>query len=344
VPGEPPPLAPGEGFALEEFLRSLRPVAPATLRAYRADLDGFLTWAARLGVDEPAAVDRVMLRRYLAYLATRRYARRSIARKGSALRRYFAWCARQGLVAADPARRLSTPAGPARLPRVLRHDEIAAMLEPSASAEPAPGRPPAPPPSPARHEALERRDLAVLELLYGSGLRVSECCSLDLDSCELASSSVRVWGKGSKERRLPMSEPAVAAVRSWLDVRSELLAAPAPVPAGAGAAPAPGAEAGAAPGRVPAGRGGTAEALFLNARGRRLGPRDVRRILDRRAPVRTHPHALRHSYATHLLDGGADLRAVQELLGHASLATTQVYTHVSTERLLDAYRSSHPRA
>jgi integrase/recombinase XerC len=159
-----------------------------------------------------------------------------------------------------------------------------------------------------------RRDDAVLELLYGSGVRVSELCGLDVDSVELAAGAVTVWGKGSKQRRLPLSAAAVTAIRSWLLLRSEV------VPESEGAA------------------------MFANERGNRLTPRDVRRILDRRSPVPTHPHALRHSFATHLLDGGADLRAVQDLLGHTDVATTQRYTHVSKERLRTVYSETHPRA
>ncbi len=370
MPGDPlragtpgPQLAEG-AFELDAFLRSLVSCAPATVRAYRADLEGFCAWAERLGVGHPGEVDRVVLRRYLAYLATRGYARTSVARKAASLRRYFAWSARRGSIAADPSRRLSAPGGGTRLPRVLRHEELGTLLEPR-QPEPAPpgadrgpgarsggGRG-----APGRFEVLERRDLAVLELLYGSGLRVSECCSLDLDSCDLGAGAVVVWGKGAKQRRVPMSEPAVDAVAAWLALR-HLLVAPAgaaAAPCGGGAAAGGGAAGGGAAGGGGsagggveggggAGGGGAGGALFLNTRGRRLGPRDVRRILDRRSPVPTHPHALRHSYATHLLDGGADLRVVQELLGHASLATTQVYTHVSAERLLEAYRSSHPRA
>ena len=158
------------------------------------------------------------------------------------------------------------------------------------------------------------RDDAVLELLYGSGLRVSELCSLDADHVDLAAGAVVVWGKGGKQRRVPMSEPSCTAVRRWLDHRAEVLSA------------------------------SEGAALFGNERGKRLTPRDVRRLLDRRSPVPTHPHALRHTYATHLLDGGADLRVVQELLGHADVATTQRYTHVSTERLRAVYAEAHPRA
>jgi site-specific recombinase XerD len=158
------------------------------------------------------------------------------------------------------------------------------------------------------------RDDAVLELLYGSGIRVSELCGLDTDSLDLTGLAVSVWGKGNKERRVPLSQPAALALRAWLRIRAEVLAD-----------------------HVGAG-------LFGNERGNRLTPRDVRRIVDRRSPVPTHPHALRHSFATHLLDGGADLRAVQELLGHSDVATTQRYTHVSKERLRTVYSQTHPRA
>jgi site-specific recombinase XerD len=154
----------------------------------------------------------------------------------------------------------------------------------------------------------------VLELLYGSGLRVGELCGLEVGSLALAAGAATVWGKGAKERRVPLSEPAIKALSRWLAVRGEVV-----------------------PGELGA-------LLFANERGNPLTPRDVRRILDRRAPTPTHPHALRHSFATHLLDGGADLRAVQELLGHSDVATTQRYTHVSKERLSAAYRDAHPRA
>jgi site-specific recombinase XerD len=160
----------------------------------------------------------------------------------------------------------------------------------------------------------------VLELLYGSGLRVSEVCGLTVEDLDLRRGWLSVWGKGSKQRRVPLSAPAVDALRAW--VRSGRTAALTAWPSA----------------------GGAHDALFVNRRGRPLTPRDVRRILDHRSPVPTHPHALRHTYATHLLDGGADLRAVQELLGHADLATTQIYTHVSRERLRRVFDATHPRA
>ena len=218
-----------------------------------------------------------------------------MARKAAALRCYFSWLVRQGRLGADPARSLRAPSGGGRLPRVLSAGEVGALLDVAAPT------------------ALDRRDLAVLELLYAAGLRVSELCGLDRGDIDLAHRTVTVLGKGAKQRRVPIHDTAVSALRAWLeDGRDDMPGPP--------------------------------EAAFVNRRGNRLGQRDVRRILDRRAASPTHPHALRHTYATHLLDGGADLRVVQELLGHSSLATTQIYTHVSKERLRKVYGGTHPRA
>ena len=285
------------------FLASLTSVAPRTIEAYASDLGAFTEWAVRGGVTDPAEVDRTLLRRYVANLATRRYAKRSIARKVSALRRYFAWATRTGHCTADPASGLSAPRGDGRLPRVLRQDELTTLLdEPPASIA-------------GDHPAVRARDDAVLEVLYGSGLRVGELCSLDPADLDLDRGRATVWGKGGKQRVVPLSEPAVGALQVWVQAHRAGLVA-----------------------------GGESDPLFVNRRGRRLTPRDARRILDRRAAAPTHPHALRHTFATHLLDGGADLRAVQELLGHADLATTQRYTHVSRERLRSVYDATHPRA
>lgn len=302
-------------WELEAFAQSLSSVAPATKRAYGTDVAAFCEWAGRGGATGPRDVDRMILRRYLAYLATRSYERRSISRKAASIRRYFAFALRRGLIESDPARRLSSPQGDARLPRVLNMVELNQLLDQEVTAGEM---------SPSkeglviskRAMALVARDDAVLELLYGSGLRVSELCGLDIDGIGFQTGMVTVWGKGSKERRVPMSEPSQTALKRYLEQARDLLVA----------------------GDTPV------HALFLNTRGHRLGTRDVRRIIDRRSPAPTHPHALRHSYATHLLDGGADLRVVQELLGHASLRTTQIYTHVSKERLIGVYNSAHPRA
>jgi integrase/recombinase XerC len=287
-------------WQIDRFIASLTSLSERTLDAYRTDLRMFTEWIARMNIAAPAAVNRTMVRRYVAHLSTRQYAQRSIARKVAAIRRYFKWAIRHEVAETDPTLGVHVSGGTGRLPRVLDRRDLEHLLEPELDPD----------------EPLwrRRRDDAVLELLYGSGLRVAELCSLDCSSIDLAHQAIRVWGKGSKERRVPLGEPACDAVQAWNELRSEV------VPPQAG------------------------EALFTNERGHRLTPRDVRRILDRRSASPTHPHALRHTYATHLLDGGADLRAVQELLGHADVATTQRYTHVSKERLTAAYRQSHPRA
>lgn len=290
----------GESWQLDGFAASLTGSAPNTVAAYRSDLVAFVEWAARGDVRSPHQVDRTLLRRYVASLTTRQFAKRTVARKVSSLRRYFGYLRREGVLAVDPSSALRAPSGEGRLPRVLDHADVSTLLDgPTPDDEP---------------HWRRLRDDAVLEVLYGSGVRVGELCGLDLDSLQLSAGAVSVWGKGSKQRRVPLSAPAVAALRAWLEVRRDVVAATA------------------------------GSALFGNERGARLTPRDVRRIVDRRSPRPTHPHALRHSFATHLLDGGADLRAVQELLGHADVATTQRYTHVSNHRLREAYAESHPRA
>ena len=297
-------------WRLGGFETSLTAASTHTVTAYRGDVAGFVIWAERGGVTDPADVDRRLLRRYVAALTTRRYAKRTIARKVAALRKYFRWLHRSGFVTADPTASLRAPSGDSRLPRVLTSSELSSMLDTA--------------PTESEPEWRRLRDDAVLEVLYGSGLRVSELCSVDLGSVDLGSvdlgrigsshASITVWGKGSKQRKVPMSDVAAAAVRAWMAIRSDVMAD----------------DAGAA--------------MFGNERGRRLTGRDVRRIIDRRSVTATHPHALRHSFATHLLDGGADLRVVQELLGHADVATTQRYTHVSNERLRSVYAQAHPRA
>jgi len=285
---------------VDDFGASLTSLAPATVDAYRRDVAAFAAWAGRLGVEGPASVDRRVVRRYLAYLGTRQRASRSVARNLSSLRRFFGWLRRTGVITGDPTAGLTAPKGEARLPHVLRADELHQLLDE--------------PPEGNDGDGFRIRDDAVVELLYGSGLRVSELCGLRTGDVDVVRSIVTVWGKGSKQRAVPMSAPATVAVSRWLDgVRSTLTDA------------------------------NTGDRLFVNRRRRPLTPRDVRRILDRRSASPTHPHALRHTYATHLLDGGADLRVVQELLGHADLTTTQLYTHVSRERLRRVVDATHPR-
>lgn len=291
---------------LDRFLAST-PLAASTLDVYRRDLLDLARWAVDRGL-EPASIDRTDMRRYIVELRSRGLSSATISRKLAAVRRYFGWALRGSLVQADPTVGLSAPSGASRLPRVLRADELAQMLdEPQESAG-------------GTSAASVARDSTVLELLYGSGVRVGELCGLDTTSVDLVACRLTVWGKGAKERVVPIGEPCADALRGWLGTsRDDFLSAidrPVDEP----------------------------RALFHNMAGRRLGERDVRRIVDRRSPVPTHPHALRHTFATHMLDGGADLRVVQELLGHSDLATTQVYTHVSRERLRHVYEAAHPRA
>lgn len=291
-----------DSWQLDVWLDSLTRVAASTRAVYRRDLRDAAAWLDERRPGGPGGVTRRDLRAYLAALDRDGYARRTIARKASVLRRYFQWAQRTGQIDHDPSAALSAPRGTATLPKVLTAGELDALVEGGVRSADTP--------------AIELRDRAVVELLYGSGLRVSELCGLSRDDLSGPSGTISVWGKGDKQRRVPVSEPAALALAAWIsDGRPELVGEHTPD-----------------------------DAVFLNRRGRRLSPRDVRRLLDRRAENPTHPHALRHTFATHLLDGGADLRAVQELLGHADLATTQIYTRVSRERMREVHRTTHPRA
>ena len=295
---------------VEGFVASLTGSSPHTRKAYESDLRQFVTWAERGGAAGPEAVDRLVLRRYLAYLTTRGMARPTIARKAAALRAFFGWLRRRGVVAVDPTRNLRAPKGDRRLPKVPKAAEVATLLD----------EPPVPPDDEdGVATAVALRDAAILEILYGAGLRVSELCGLGPSDVDMRGGLVTVLGKRSKIRRVPLGEAAIAAIRAYLDGGRKILTGPA----------------------------SPADALFLNRRGRRLTPRDARRILERRLLTdgrAISPHTLRHAYATHLLEGGADLRAVQELLGHADVATTQLYTHLTKDRLRAVYDATHPRA
>ncbi|HEX2576434.1 MAG TPA: tyrosine recombinase XerC [Aquihabitans sp.] len=301
---------------VDAFLVSLSAAAPATLDAYRRDLADFTSWAGEHGIDGPGAVARRTLRSYLVHLADVPLVPRTVARRTSALRRYFAWTTRTGRTATDPAIALRAPRGTGRLPRILHDDQLRHLLVPPAGEVPTRQPSTAPDPGPLAEGARRWRDDAIVEVLYGSGLRVAELCGLRTGDLDLARGRATVWGKGAKERVVPLSEPSVAALRRWLAEGRAVLAGVATPP----------------------------EVVFVNLRGKPLTPRDVRRVLDARSVEPTHPHALRHTFATHLLDGGADLRSVQELLGHEDLATTQIYTHVSRERLRQVYDRTHPRA
>ncbi len=309
---ELPPLARHAVDAFIAHLRDERGLAANTVAAYQRDVVQFFLFAARGRVVDPGGVDPLLLRRFLAQLATRGLAASSIARKAAALRACFRLLARRGLVDANPAAGLGSPRGPRRLPVVLKQRQVEELL-----ARPRPLDP------------VGLRDRAILELLYATGMRVGELCALELGDVDLASDLVRVHGKGGRERLVPFGEPARAALLQYLIEGRRVM-----LPATGG-----GRRAGAAGGR----------ALFFNQRARPMTPRDVRGMVQHyRAgpgvPSEASPHTLRHSFATHLLEGGADLRSVQELLGHVALTTTQTYTHVSNERLRRVYEQAHPRA
>lgn len=276
--------------------------AQRTRRAYQSDLMQFAQWAMRSAI-EPTDVDVRKLRRYAAFCGESGMVASTVARKLAALRACFRTLREHGIVEQNPAELVAAPKRPSNLPRVLRPSELTALID----------RIPA-------STALELRDRALIELAYGSGLRAEELVSADLDSLELDSEQIRVEGKGSKTRLVPIGEYSRDAIVSYLERARPALVNSADQPA-----------------------------LFLSKSGRRLQSSDVRRRLRLWAraaelPGRVNPHALRHSFATHLLDGGADLRAIQELLGHEHLSSTQIYTRVESARLRSAYRSSHPRA
>lgn len=288
-------------------LVSERDLTPHTVRAYVGDVTGMLLQASRLGHGSLETVDLRTLRSWLATQQTLGRSRTTLARRATAVRVFTAWAHRTGRIGSDPGALLGSPRAHRTLPPALRVDEARALLEAA-----------------ARHgddgSPVGARDAAILELLYATGVRVGELCGLDVDDVDRERRVVRVLGKGRKERTVPYGVPAARALDDWL-----LRGRPALVVPGAGAA------------------------LFLGARGGRIDQRAVRtlvhaRLLDVPGAPDLGPHGLRHSAATHLLEGGADLRTVQELLGHASLATTQIYTHVTTDRLRQAYRQAHPRA
>ena len=287
-----------QAFALEDYALNLDGLAAPTKRAYRGDIAQLISYLVANNLDDPNQVTRTHLRAWLGNLTQQGLAKSTLARKVAAVRRYFSWLARNQVLSIDPSLRLSAPKAGSRLPDLVHAEDLEALLT-----------------TPEDPSAWDLRDVAVVEVLYGGGLRVSEVCNLDSGSLDLETGLLRVVGKGSKERMVPIHEAACLAVERYLRVRSLLLNQDSPTPA-----------------------------LFVNRRGIRLGPRDVARILNQGSERPTHPHALRHTYATHLLDGGADLRVVQELLGHASLGTTQIYTHVSKERLQQVYDRTHPRA
>ena len=295
----------GLARAREEFLGHLsqeKDRSQHTVRAYEGDVSSLLVFAAEQGIESPADLDLLVLRGWLAAQRSSGASRATLARRGSSIRTFTAWAHRRGLLPIDPGAMLATPKGVRTLPEVLRVDEAVRLVEVQGD------------------DVIDHRDRVVLELLYATGVRVSELCGLDLDDVDAGRRVVRVLGKGRKERSVPYGVPAQRALDLWLSEGR---------PRWAGT------------------RSGTA--LLLGVRGARVDPRTVRAVVHARladvpgAPD-LGPHGLRHSAATHLLEGGADLRSVQELLGHATLATTQIYTHVSIERLRTSYERAHPRA
>jgi integrase/recombinase XerC len=292
--------------AFTAHLEQVRRLAPATVRAYRSDLRDL---SDSIGAVELRSVDLDALRDWLWQATRRGDARSTLARRAAAARSFFSWAREQELIDQDPSLRLIAPKRGRTLPTVASQDAMTALLEEHRQRA-------------VEGDPIALRDHALLELLYAAGIRVSELCGLDVDDLDLERRTARVLGKGSKERVVPFGGPAAQALKAYLT-----RARPALLMRGATGTPA----------------------VFLGVRGARVGPRAVYALVaEALAPLvgaeTVGPHALRHTAATHLLDGGADLRAVQEILGHASLGTTQIYTHVSTERLRATYRLAHPRA
>ena len=314
--GLPAPLS----AALAAFSRHLaaeRALSRHTVRAYIGDVQSLLEYAWRSGIGDPAHLELATLRGWLADQHQAGAARATLARRGAAARAFTGFARRQGWLAIDPGPQLGTPKARRVLPQVLRRDEMSRVLadcEDRAQRELANAGVGASD-SERTAAALALRDVAVVELLYASAIRVSELCELDTGGLDLGRRTVRVFGKGGKERVVPVGIPAVQAVARWQETGRPVLV------------------------------GANSEAaLFLGARGGRLDPRTARRIVHALGVKDAGPHAIRHTAATHLLEGGADLRSVQEILGHSSPATTQIYTHVSAERLKASYRQAHPRA
>jgi integrase/recombinase XerC len=350
--------------AFQRHLAAERNTSPHTVRAYLGDVRALLEHATRAGVTSPAGLSITVLRGWLADQHRAGLARTTLARRAAAARTFTAFAHRRGLLATDPGPLLGTARIRRRLPEVPRPDQLAAVLDATAARAAAAGGPAARPaatggPHPRapaqldprgpgdrdprgpadrepgvpgdrepgvpaeldpRERALLLRDAAIMELLYASGIRVSELCGLDIGDLDGGRRTIRVLGKGGKERTVPVGLPAERATAAWAQAGRPVLATPA-----------------------------SDHALFLGARGRRLDPRTARRVVHAQlaavpAVPDSGPHGLRHAAATHLLEGGADLRSVQEILGHASLASTQIYTHVSVARLHAAFNQAHPRA
>ena len=285
------------------YLELERSISPYTVRNYTADVQGFLDFLTEKGIDTPEKADRSILRLYLGRLNEQGIARASVSRKTSALRSFYRYLLRERLIQSDPLATLSAPKTEKRLPTFLTHGETAKLID-----------------APDTSTPQGLRDRAILELLYASGLRVSEIVSLDLKDIDLVSRQIRVWGKGAKERIVLIGVPAAEALVLYLDL-----------------------------GRIKLEGKLDTKAVFLNRFGGRIAERRIQHIVKKYArqaglDLKVFPHIMRHTFATHMLDGGADLRVVQDLLGHAKLSSTQVYTHVTRSQIRRKYLAAHPRS
>jgi integrase/recombinase XerC len=309
------------------YLRSVRNASAHTLRNYASDLEQFHAYLSP--PDSPPAqvaqIDHRVIREYLGYLHDQKLQKSSMARKLAAVRSFLKFCAREGMVRENAARLVATPKLPKRVPSVLSAEEMNEFLDGLAKVQGASARRSARRSQKPRSSAalLLERDRAILELLYASGLRVSELTGLNLDDIDRKNRMLRVIGKGNKERVIPYGSKAEEALERYWPIRAQLLAQPR--------------------------NRGDETAIFLNHAGRRMGPRSVARVVKKYVRLLNvnwdlHPHSLRHAFATHLLADGADLRAIQELLGHASLSTTQRYTHATIRQLMEVYDKAHPHA
>ena len=295
-------------IAFARYLEAERNLSVHTVRAYMGDLDSFFEHLARVDLNDFASLELSHIRSWLANQQVKGGARTTLSRRATSIRLFTKWATKKGYLAKDVGATLATPKGTRTLPGVLTVADASLAMDAMAARV---GEEDGP---------ISKRDAAMLEILYASGARVSELCGLDLEDIDYSRQTIRVLGKGNKERTIPIGNPAMRALESWLqDGRDSLAGAK------------------------------SERAVFLGARGKRIDQRTVRTMVYHALAAlegveQMGPHALRHSAATHLLEGGADLRTVQEILGHASLATTQIYTHVSTERLQKAFKQAHPRA
>jgi integrase/recombinase XerC len=290
----------------EEHLALVRNLADNSIRAYVSDLQSFLNHIEKLGITQFSQLELTHLRSWLANIQSTGASRATMARRIVSIRAFTYWAASEGWMPSDIGANLAIPKPHKTLPEVLSHNETDLVLQAIAAKR---DEDPTP---------LNIRDLAMIEVLYASGIRVSELCGLDLGDFDQSRNTLQVLGKGNKERVVPLGIPAVKALQNWLsEARPQLI------------------------------NESSANAIFLGSRGKRIDQRTVREVVyDAMSAIGSHmsPHGLRHTAATHLLEGGADLRTVQEILGHSSLATTQIYTHVSPQRLQQAYQQAHPRA